>query len=1032
MATGQKVDFTITAQDMFTAVMNGVIAGMANAKKAMDQLGPTAQKAADQTAQAFKTLNIRSAFDIKAEQGKIIAAFNEIKNSGKASAEEVGRAQEALKSKLRGLQDELTNTAAAGQKSGATLGEMFNGVGKAAFYFNNIKTAIDSAWQALLNISGPAMEMNRLNAMFKASSGSAELAAKDLAYVRVEANRLGLSFVDVAGSFAKFNAASRNTSLEGQKAKEVFTGVSEAVTALQLPADATDRIMTQLQQMMSKNKVTAQDLRVVAESLPGTYEAVAAGMGMTTGEMLKQMEAGNLLASDVLPKLAKYLHELYGGAAMDAANSPAAQLNKLKTATFELMAVLGQKPMQMVGEFASALSWLANAAKSALDWMAHNSWGQSLSNLSTGLGAAAVALTVAASAQSVYAAATWAATAATSAFSASLAANPLVLAFAAALTGVIAALNAIGDAYLKASGVSTKSAAATKQATEEMRKAAAERKLIEDGYEKAVGISIDRQIEKRKSQYDQDVKAVEAKFSQELKGVAKGSEEEIRLVEQLTNDKRKVENAYYADIDKIRKEALQKQESDAATELRNKIEHLKRLGQTKDAEGLDIAAKNRADLKAVEDYYKGVEDAAKASGTVLVGLESEKAAAIDQLRKKQALDAAQRGYESGKKELDAYHGIMESKAALMTAAAGNDIKAQQAAQVEIERMEIDFARRRFQTAAAHFQDVAALYPKDSDQYRAALNDMSSAHKSYLDTSSAAYRKYADEIKAIDQQIKDFRMGIQQKIADLQQKNMTDAQKFADNQRRMNEALAKAEALKAQGLYDEAMKYNKQAEDLASRLDSNVAVATEGLNRVLKQGESILEAKKDAPQQALNKLKELDAIALKEKSLRVVMDESALSGVKGVLDSLTETATKTIIVKTVGASGEASYSDSGTAAGFFAGGKVSNGSPLRDSVSAMLAKGEWVVNNRASSFWGDDLMSAINAPFSSAGRGLQSMLAKTLPIPAFAASSPANIPNVGTLHLNVDGIGSLPVQAPMNLLADLDTALRRRKMSRPNP
>ena len=97
MATGQKVDFTITAQDMFTAVMNGVIAGMANAKKAMDQLGPTAQKAADQTAQAFKTLNIRSAFDIKAEQDKIITAFNEIKNSGKASAEEVGRAQEALK-----------------------------------------------------------------------------------------------------------------------------------------------------------------------------------------------------------------------------------------------------------------------------------------------------------------------------------------------------------------------------------------------------------------------------------------------------------------------------------------------------------------------------------------------------------------------------------------------------------------------------------------------------------------------------------------------------------------------------------------------------------------------------------------------------------------------------------------------------------------------------------------------------------------------------------------------------------------------
>jgi len=68
--------------------------------------------------------------------------------------------------------------------------------------------------------------------------------------------------------------------------------------------------------------------------------------------------------------------------------------------------------------------------------------------------------------------------------------------------------------------------------------------------------------------------------------------------------------------------------------------------------------------------------------------------------------------------------------------------------------------------------------------------------------------------------------------------MTDQQKFADNQRRMNEALSKAEALKAEGNYEEAMKYNKQAEALASRLDSDVKVATEALNKILAQGESI--------------------------------------------------------------------------------------------------------------------------------------------------------------------------------------------------
>ncbi len=1026
MGATQKVDFTITAQDMFTAVMNGVIAGMTTAKKSMEQFGPTAQKAADQFSQAFKTLNIRSAFDIKAEQNQLIDAFNQIKNSGKASAEEVARAQTAMQSKLKDLQAELTNTATASEKSGASLGAVFKVAGMGAFYFNNIKTAVESAWQALMGFSGPAMEMTRINAMFKATSGSSELAAKDLAYVRAESNRLGLSFQDSALSFAKFSAASRNTALEGQKTKDVFSGIAEAVTALQLPADAADRIMVQLEQMMSKNKVSAQDLRVVAESLPGTYEAVAEGLGMTTAEMAKQMEAGNLLATDVLPKLAKHLHDLYGAAALDAANSPAAQLNRLKTATFELMAVLGQKPMQLVGDFAGALTGLANSAKAALDWMAHNAWGQSLSNLAAGLGFAATALTVAAGAQAVYTAATWAATTATGAFTVSLLANPLVLAFGAAVVGVVAALSALANAFDNSSSASNRSGTATKQTTEEMRKAAVERKQIEDNYEKAMGVSTDSQLKKRKEQLDKDTSAVEAKYSQDLKTVAAGSDAEKRLTEKMLEDKHRLQNGYYSDIDKIRKSDLTKQEAEAATELKNRIDLLRKLGDNKTADNFDAAAKNRLEIKEVEDYYKGIEDAARASGKVVVGLEQEKADAIDRVRKLGGLKGAQRNYEDGQKELQAYKGIMDSKAALMLAAAGNDVRAQQTAQVEIERMEIDFNRRRYTTAAAHFQDVAALYPKDTDQYRSALNDMTAAHKSYLDTSSAAYRKYADEIKAIDQQIKDFRMGIQQKIADLQQKNMTDAQKFADNQSRMNSALAKAEELKAAGMYEEAMKYNKQAEDLAGRLDSNVSVATEALNRIMKQGESILESKKDAPQQALNQLKEFDAMALQEKSLRVVMDGDALSSVKGVLDSLTETVTKTIIVKTVGGSGEVSYSDTGTS-GYFTGGKVANGSPLRDSVNAMLAKGEWVINNSATRFWGDDLLAAVNTPFSAAGRGLQDLLAKNVPSPVFAAAE--SVPNMGSISLDV-GNASFPVQGPIDVLTQLTTALRRRKMTRP--
>lgn len=1041
--SAQKVDFTITAQDMFTAVMNGVVAGMTKAKQSVEQFGPTAQKAADQFSQAFKTLNIRSAFDIQSEQTKLIDAFNQIKNSGRASAEEVARAQTAVQSKLKDLQSELNNTASAGAKSGTTLSNVFNGVGKASFYFNNIKTAIDTAWQALVNFSGPAMEMARINAMFKATSGSSELAAKDLAFVRAESNRLGLSFQDSALSFAKFAAASRSTSMEGQKTKEVFSGVSEAVAALQLPAESADRIFTQLEQMMSKNKVNAQDMRTVAESLPGTYEAVAEGLGMTTAEMTKQMEAGNILANDALPKLSQRLHDLYGAAAMEAANSPAAQMNRLKTATFELMAVLGQRPMKVVGDLAGALTGMANAAKSALDWMGHSAWGQSLSNLSSGLGFAATALTVAAGAHALYTAATWAATTATGAFTAALLSNPLVLAFGAAVVGTVAAVAALANAFDNTGKSASNSSQGMKQGTEAARKAAADRKQIEDDYDRAMGTSIERQISKRKDQLDTDTKAVEKKYSQDLKNVVAGTDEEHRLTEKMLEDKQKLQNGYYSDIDKIRKSDLTKQEAEAATELQNRIGLLRKMGNDKEADKLDVAAKNRLEIKEIEDQYKNLEDAAKASGKVLVGIEQEKADAIDRVRKLQGLRGAQQNYEDGKKELEAYKGVIDAKAALLTAAAGADIQAQRKAQVLIESMEIDYNRRRYQAAVAHFQDVAALYPKDSDQYRAALNDMNAAHKSYLDSSTAAYKKYADNIKRIDQDIKSFREGIQGKIRDIQQKGMTDDQKYADNQLRYNELVSKSRQSLMEGDTEAAKKYAQQAEDYAVRaadktttsndklvqqrvLQEGIADAKGKLNELEALGVQIREQERKQNQDDLDTLKK----KLAPKNLEINMDQTSLAQVKSELAALTAPATKVInvVYRSTGASGEASFSDSaGATSGYFTGGKVLNGSPLRDSVNAMLARDEWVINNSATRFWGDDLLAAVNRPFSSAGRVLQGLLANNVPSPAPAVAG--SVPNLGSISLDVGG-ASFPVQGQIDVLSQLSKAIIRLNRSRP--
>ena len=57
-------------------------------------------------------------------------------------------------------------------------------------------------------------------------------------FVRSEAVRLGLDLATTADQFAKLTAASRNTVLEGQETRDIFSAMATAMTALR--ADAGD------------------------------------------------------------------------------------------------------------------------------------------------------------------------------------------------------------------------------------------------------------------------------------------------------------------------------------------------------------------------------------------------------------------------------------------------------------------------------------------------------------------------------------------------------------------------------------------------------------------------------------------------------------------------------------------------------------------------------------------------------------------------------------------------------------------------
>lgn len=234
-----------------------------------------------------------------------------------AFKKEVGSSLKTVKQLDRGL------TGMAGR-----LSVLFAGVSTVAFS--------KSIWDA-------GVAMQSMNNGFKAITGSAEAAGKELDFVRQTSDDLGLNFQSTVDAYKSLAAAARGTALEGKDTREIFLGISEASTVLGLSADQTSGALQAISQMISKGAVQAEELRgQLGERLPGAFQLAAKAMGVTTQELDKMLKDGKVAATDLLPKLADALHDLYGKAAIDQSDGAIQALNRFQNAWFDLKAGIAE------------------------------------------------------------------------------------------------------------------------------------------------------------------------------------------------------------------------------------------------------------------------------------------------------------------------------------------------------------------------------------------------------------------------------------------------------------------------------------------------------------------------------------------------------------------------------------------------------------------------------------------------------------------------------------------------------------------
>lgn len=205
-----------------------------------------------------------------------------------------------------------------------------------------------------------AKETNRVTTALKNVSGSMSKFADNQRYLLDLAKKYGLEINALTGNYAKFTAAASISGMSMQEQRKIFESLSRATTVFDMSAEDSNGVFLALSQMMSKGKISSEELRLqMGERLPIALQAMAKAAGTSVAGLDKLLKEGKLLSADVLPRFADALNEMLPNVDTDNLET---SLNRLKNAFTGLV-----NKSDVQSKYKSIIDWLTGYIQTAAD-----------------------------------------------------------------------------------------------------------------------------------------------------------------------------------------------------------------------------------------------------------------------------------------------------------------------------------------------------------------------------------------------------------------------------------------------------------------------------------------------------------------------------------------------------------------------------------------------------------------------------------------------------------------------------------------
>lgn len=212
-----------------------------------------------------------------------------------------------------------------------------------------------NAYKAIMN-AGLKRDSAQRAAKFVLGDKSSEAET----FIRGLADKTGLNISEGLSSYAKF-AAGAQGSMSQEQTQELFGNATAMSRLMGLSNDELNGILKAFEQMASKGKIQAEELRgQLGDRMAGAFKLFAEALGMTAAELDKAMKDGKILSSDTLPKVAKQMGLMIdkAGGWAEVAKSTQTALGKLANNWDDTMVKIFSGSQDELNGFLSSMSSL--------------------------------------------------------------------------------------------------------------------------------------------------------------------------------------------------------------------------------------------------------------------------------------------------------------------------------------------------------------------------------------------------------------------------------------------------------------------------------------------------------------------------------------------------------------------------------------------------------------------------------------------------------------------------------------------------